>query len=1123
MKKLFLVICYCTCFLFGLSFFPSIADNNLDKYVSECKNKDLNYKPYDYCRNNNNCNDSIKLKFKISNLQQSNKDYYYEGSNPFCIMQGATAYLNVILAETAMNLACGLPVFSQKLKVKNLISLAQTGLVKTGMVVGGSILIDPLIGQPIALAAASFFPNLALGKHILVATALSLTGAGAAPAWQRVLVCTLGIVGANVTALSSYLASTGIMNITANVALKNVRVCGHDWTTWAWNDTSCYQKGAYESSYQHKVIKCFTDKTFCLSIFRGIKICEGDKKFCAINSQTCVNENCPQLTAYHKTLKNKIYREYLYNGKEYINSDIKDGTIDPRLPKIKGYQGIEQRYYLRGNEIGNYACSRFYYAGGNCVDATNTEVTDSSKCKEIFAQAYKKCLQRSFNTICIEDTFLNTKAFCRADEVCGLSGIIYSAYHSIKEPGKKVCVRSYSLCPYNFNIAGGTEKKDLYCDGDYLNIKDECNTDDLKKIWVNGIIPTDKQAGKLNVCYGQTKNFCQYNAHCTYIPTEPYIYKSTTFSRFFDPACKNFIGDSRNIMDVPMATGQGSADNFGNIDLSIDMSVENLTKIASEVSGLNEYQIMSLVKADVSDSEHILSTLKQIIRGATLPLIDIGKYRGFTAPIVQCVRESLLNMFDNRAGLSKCADPTMELNEYGLCGSDTPWKYNSSNYEGEGNYKAGDPLPKEENIFYKIQNAVRNIIKLIAVFFIMIGGYKILISGEHDFLEKQEKARGYLLSLFKLALVFYFATGTAWQNSFYKLLNNSVTFAYSKVFVLAGGYDSMIISSKNNTEVWSDKYDGCYFKPIEYPEGKEYLSIFDTLDCKLAKYLGYGPEVNIPNIILFIITCLISSGIGTFIFIFAFFFFIMILGIAVKTVYIFLISFIAINILIFLSPIIFPTLLFNKTKEIFDSWLTNLMGFALQPILLMIFVALYLAVFDKIALGDAKFKRDFNNRNAILDCRDVNSQKISNSLVCLFHIAPDTPIKDAGGFFSAIGMNIKVIDIDNFLTMNDKSILMSLIVFCVITYVFYHIMGKITSIASNLFGGQELSGGDMKFDTVIQAIGGVTKNIDLAAKGLANAAIEKRSNIEKPKPKKPEDTDGEGIMVSKKGKEDKTT
>ncbi len=155
--------------------------------------------------------------------------------------------------------------------------------------------------------------------------------------------------------------------------------------------------------------------------------------------------------------------------------------------------------------------------------------------------------------------------------------------------------------------------------------------------------------------------------------------------------------------------------------------------------------------------------------------------------------------------------------------------------------------------------------------------------------------------------------------------------------------------------IWNKKYDGCYFDINEYEDDKKYLSIFDTIDCKIIRYLGFAPKLNVANIFIIPLLFVFINSLGTFLlglvltFVFALF------NVLIEACYIFLVSFFSISILIFVSPIILPLALFEKTKNIFDKWLSKLISFVFQPVLMLVTLVLYINIVDIFALKNMAF------------------------------------------------------------------------------------------------------------------------------------------------------------------------
>ncbi|MDR1494923.1 MAG: type IV secretion system protein [Rickettsiales bacterium] len=242
--------------------------------------------------------------------------------------------------------------------------------------------------------------------------------------------------------------------------------------------------------------------------------------------------------------------------------------------------------------------------------------------------------------------------------------------------------------------------------------------------------------------------------------------------------------------------------------------------------------------------------------------------------------------------------------------------------------------------------------------------------------------------------------------------------------------------------IWSKNYDGCYFDSGEYEENKSYLALFDTLDCKLIKYLGYSTSSMVPNIILYSAIMLVPNyffpdgviskvigGIGSVLFGMMMTFLFLIIGIIIKAVYIFTSAFFTLSILIFISPIVLPLMFFERTKSIFDTWTEYVMDSILKPIMNFSFTMMYISVMDIILLKDATFSQhSARGRGVNLNCPDNSS-----SFICLIN------------GFPIIGQ-IKIL-----FSAGLKSVLFDVVVVFLFFSLFDKVLDDLESISSSIF------------------------------------------------------------------------
>lgn len=123
------------------------------------------------------------------------------------------------------------------------------------------------------------------------------------------------------------------------------------------------------------------------------------------------------------------------------------------------------------------------------------------------------------------------------------------------------------------------------------------------------------------------------------------------------------------------------------------------------------------------------------------------------------------------------------------------------------------------------------------------------------------------------------------------------------------------------------------------PEGNTKVAV----DAKNAKMLG--AMVALATALLFI------PGIGIVLFMALIMFVLELVFAVARAVHIYLISHIAIILLVMAAPIFVPLILFQATREYFTAWLKNLTNYILQPVLLVAFLAMFAVALDMIIYG----------------------------------------------------------------------------------------------------------------------------------------------------------------------------
>jgi type IV secretory pathway VirB6-like protein len=183
--------------------------------------------------------------------------------------------------------------------------------------------------------------------------------------------------------------------------------------------------------------------------------------------------------------------------------------------------------------------------------------------------------------------------------------------------------------------------------------------------------------------------------------------------------------------------------------------------------------------------------------------------------------------------------------------------------------------------------------------------------------------------------------------------------AVSETAVKLAEYKSKLTAynlATSNVESFGYKY--CDFRDIEDSEymvdGKDMHSmrLWDMIDCKISKYLGVGDYVEVrdaPQILLIAIGSFFSHfGIGLLIFALTIVILIFIMLIVIRVVHIYIMSFIALILLVYISPLIIPSSLFKFTKFIFDAWLKQVIAYIIMPVILFTFLSFLFSAFDMV-------------------------------------------------------------------------------------------------------------------------------------------------------------------------------
>ncbi len=270
--------------------------------------------------------------------------------------------------------------------------------------------------------------------------------------------------------------------------------------------------------------------------------------------------------------------------------------------------------------------------------------------------------------------------------------------------------------------------------------------------------------------------------------------------------------------------------------------------------------------------------------------------------------------------------------------------------------------------FALVFSRLQQIVQAVLVLYIIMVGIKIMTAGQQ--LQKGE----FLMYIFKFAFVVYFTTASAWYtinsdgevkglfptalnvgeelaNLFLVAQSQNDTIGYC-TFTMSDG--SQLLSYQKLPSLTQKNADGT--TTTISTSGRTYIqmTIWDYIDCKVANYLSMGScNYSIPGLMVsWIMGSAFWSGTQGFLLaLVSFLYCLMFMMVIFKFAHAFILSFFVIVVLIIISPIMMCFILFEATKQIFQTWFKVLLGYMIFPALLMAFITLMLASFDAVFYG----------------------------------------------------------------------------------------------------------------------------------------------------------------------------
>lgn len=322
-----------------------------------------------------------------------------------------------------------------------------------------------------------------------------------------------------------------------------------------------------------------------------------------------------------------------------------------------------------------------------------------------------------------------------------------------------------------------------------------------------------------------------------------------------------------------------------------------------------------------------------------------------TSAVVQCVRASMDAIF---------------MGTRAECGQDGSW---------------------ENTPFAAMQRNIKRAVLAALSLYIVLIGYKTVLGAYGEKKDVME-------SIIKVSIVMYLSIGDGWVDYYYGILGS---IAHASSLMLDAS-----LSSVGNL-------DYCIFDESAYDAGWSHLKLWDTIDCKIFYYMGFGHSgtgvsaFSLPAVFGKMITEISVSFGGSIIFFFMYLFVsIILILIIISVVKNYIVAIIAFTLLIFIAPIFIPMFLFGPTKQFFENWKNEVIGYAIYPVLLFALLGLMIHVFDVMVWGSSSSgviinQFDPSNGKFVVSCFDTDGKIIPEIGCFISHLTDEDKATYGGG------------------------------------------------------------------------------------------------------------------------------
>ncbi|UJQ21115.1 type IV secretion system protein [Wolbachia endosymbiont of Delia radicum] len=429
--------------------------------------------------------------------------------------------------------------------------------------------------------------------------------------------------------------------------------------------------------------------------------------------------------------------------------------------------------------------------------------------------------------------------------------------------------------------------------------------------------------------------------------------------------------------------------------------------------------------------------------------------------------------------------------------------------ESLDNLVAGKGAPNGESFISVAQKRLKNTVTAVLVLALILFSIKAMSGGV------QRPQEMYML-IIKFALVIYFTTGSTMSHYYGELtrLSNGL----SEIVLKASSESKGICNYKAGTDYEYTRAG----KRVSY----SYLAPWDRLDCRILFYLGapldgIGGKIGTGGVATLAVllgaapVLLVAGSVIGIIFaggqilvaLVCIFMAVLMMMVILWLCYVFILSLVALSVIIILSPLFIPMVLFQHTKGYFEGWVKELITYSLYPIILFAFLSFMFIACDKIYFKNLNFELDESYKNEQPDKSYEKKQaEISYSKKKQWFKLKNGECDKNETTLACMMQNYSfkkssILGLFDFTYMEfGSSLIGELLKLCLVLFLFYHFLNILPGMAAELAGNHRAALGSGQ--TPGQMVGKALSAAKAAAggvAGVAGAAAKKLSGGDKSK------------------------